>query len=170
MEEDVLFKIGEYVLYKGTGVCRFEDITEREFGQKVRKYYVLKPLEEARSTIYVPADSEKSLAKIRKILSEDEIKAIINEMPKESVDWIEDANERKSRFRDAINSGEPRRLIRTVKSLYSRRQELLKRGKKLNMADAQFMKEAQRLLYDEFAMGLHMKPDEVDSFIAEQLK
>ena len=31
----MLFKIGEYVLYKGTGVCRFEDITEREFGQKV---------------------------------------------------------------------------------------------------------------------------------------
>jgi CarD family transcriptional regulator len=166
-----MFKIGECILYKGTGVCRIEGITEREFGENIREYYVLKPLEKKGATIYVPADSEKSLAKMREVLSADEIKELIDDMRvDEDISWIDDANLRKNLFRDAINSGEPRRLIRTVKTLRSRKRSLLQRGKKLNMTDTQFMKDAERLLYDEFAMGLNIKPDEVNSFIIEQMK
>ncbi|KIR02266.1 hypothetical protein P261_01081 [Lachnospiraceae bacterium TWA4] len=160
-----MFKIGEFILYKGTGVCKIEDMTEREFGQEVKILCIKTQLIKKKSTIYIPTDSKKLVGKMRNILSEDEIHTILREMSVDDGQWIDDAHERKNVFREAINSGEPRLLIRTVRTLYSRKQELLLKGKKLNLSDKQFMQEAEQMVCDEFAMVLHKKPSEVRSYI-----
>ena len=38
-----MFQIGETVFYSGSGICRIDSITSREFGDEMRDYYVLIP-------------------------------------------------------------------------------------------------------------------------------
>ena len=41
--------------------------------------------------------------------------------------------------------------------------------KKLNKADKEIIKEAERLLHEEFAIILNISPNEVNSYIASQI-
>ena len=43
-------------------------------------------------------------------------------------------------------------------------------GKHLRAADERFFKEAERMLYDEFALVLGMEPEEVLPFILERIQ
>jgi CarD family transcriptional regulator len=49
-------------------------------------------------------------------------------------------------------------------------QELKEKGKKLRVSDERFLKDAEKVLYDEFAHVLDIKREEVLPFIFEQIE
>ena len=58
-----------------------------------------------------------------------------------------------------------------IKALYSRQQKLLQNGKKkLHVSDERFLKEAERMLHEEFAHVLNIQRDQVLPFILEQIQ
>ena len=61
-------------------------------------------------------------------------------------------------------------MVRMIKALYLHQREQQAKGRKLHMADDRFFKEAERMLYEEFALVLQMKKEEVLPFILEQLQ
>ena len=57
-----------------------------------------------------------------------------------------------------------------IKTLYTRQQALLQNGKKkLRATDERFLKEAERVLHEEFAHVLNIQRDQVLPFILEQI-
>lgn len=164
-----MFNIGDTVLYGATGVCRVDGITEREIGGSVKKYFVLKPLAQDKCTVFVPADNEVLLSKVRKILSKDEILSVIDSLPEKEDIWVENENERRVRFSNIIHSGDRAELMLLIRTLYNKRLARRSEGKRLHIADERFLNEAERLLHDEFSAVLGVKPEEVVDFIIERI-
>lgn len=163
-----MYEIGDTVLYDTQGVCRIAQITEKDFNGKRLSYYVLKPVYDEKSTVFVPVDNESLTQRMRRILSEEEIHALIRSMPQEDAHWIEDENERKQAYKEVLAQGDRVKLIQTIKALYLHREKLRTQGKKLHVADERFFKEAEKLLYDEFAHVLHIAREEILPYILAQ--
>ena len=54
--------------------------------------------------------------------------------------------------------------------MYFKQQELTAAGKKLHAADERIMKEAEKLLYDEFSVVFDIRPEEVLPLIMKRLE
>lgn len=164
-----MYQVGDTVLYGTDGVCVIADISSKDFGGEKREYYVLKPVHQDGSTFYLPTCSPAAKDKLRKVLSADQIYELIRIMPDEGLIWIEDENERKLKYKEIIQSGDRLELIKLIKTLYFHREDLKEAGKKFHICDERFMKEAEKLLYDEFAHVLNIRPEQVLPFIMEQI-
>lgn len=164
-----MFNIDDTILYGSHGICKIGDITKQKFGSETNDYYILHPVHNPSATIYVPVNNQKLTDKMRRILSEEEIYELIKAMPDTNSEWIENKNERNERFRSIISSGDRREIIKLIKVIYNHREELKATGKKLHAADEQFFKEAEKVIYDEFAMVLNIRYDQVLPFIVNQI-
>ena len=107
---------------------------------------------------------------MRRILSKEEIYDIIQAMPGEESMWIEDENERKEKYKEILHRGDRMELVRIIKALYNHQQAQRSKGKHLHTADEHFFKEAEKMLYDEFALVLNIRPDQVVPFILQQVE
>ena len=164
-----MFHINDAVIYGGEGVCVISDIAEKEFAGKNAVYYILKPVYKETATVFVPIENEKLLAKMRPVLSKEEILEIIRSMPQEKTGWIEDEGERKLQYKAVLSGGSRRELICLIRTLYQRRQEQLAQKRKPHAADEFFLKEAEHILHDEFAYVLGLSQDQVLPFILKEL-
>ncbi len=165
-----MLKVGERVLYGAAGACTITEICKRQFGDAgEREYYVLVPIHDGRSTLYVPVDNEALRAKMKKLLSAEEIEALIDSMPQEEPAWIEDEKQRQEQFKATLKNGDRREIMGMTKALYNHRKYMMSMGRKLHSCDEKVFREAEKLLCDEFAVVLGMKPAEVMPFIVRRL-
>lgn len=165
-----MYAVNDMVLYGRNGACKIVDITRREVAGSSIEYYVLQPVYNHTSTIFVPTGNQALTGKMQQVLSADEIHEIIRSLPDEESLWIADDEERRVRYNEILSAGNRRDVIRMIKALYLHREELKERGKHLHLADERFLKDAERLLYDEFALVLHIQPDQVLPFILQQIE
>lgn len=167
-----MFSVGDTVIY-GNTVCRITGTKDMKCEQKVRKYYVLTPIYERHerdSTYYLPIGSKKVERKMIPTLSADEIRALIKDMPNEDTIWIENKNERAAQYKQILAGEDRRALVKLIKTLHLQQRELKAAGRKLNVADAQFLRYAEKALYDEFALVLNIEREEILPYIAGQME
>ena len=162
-----MYKVNDTVLYGNEGICQIENIIEKKLTNQSIEYYVLKPVYKDNATVYVPTQNQDLVKKMKKLLSYDEIMDLIQNMPDCPVDWIENDNQRKEKYRVIIRSGDHKQLIQMVKTLYHHKKSLEKTGKKFHVSDEKFMKEAENILYEEFAYVLNIKKEDVIPFICQ---
>jgi len=165
-----MFKENDTVLYGVEGVCIVTEITERQFRDQVMKYYVLKPVYREGSTVFVPINNEALVSKMKRILSVEEIHQLIRNMPNEELIWIDNDNQRKEKYKEILRSGNRKDIIQLIRTIYLKQEELKKIGKKIHAADDGIFKEAEKILYEEFAYVLNIKKDEVVPFIFHQVE
>jgi CarD family transcriptional regulator len=165
-----MFSIGDSFIYSGHGILELTDIRKMNGDNETRMYYVLKPVLGNSFTLYVPVGDENLEAKMKQLLSADEVYKFIGEMPGKDSVWIEDENERRQFFKEVLSNGDRDSLIRLIKSVFLRKGELNAAGRKLHTADEQFMKDAEKILYDEIAYVLGIKRENVLPFILSQLE
>lgn len=115
-------------------------------------------------------NNENLVSKMRQILSGEEIKKLIREMPGEIFFWIEEEAARKERYQQILSDGDRTELVRMIKALYFHQQEQQKNGRRLHITDERFMKEAEKMLYEEFAYVLNIRKDQVLPFILNQVQ
>ena len=161
------YQIGDVVVFGAEGLCRIEDITEKKFGKEIIQYYVLKQLMRGNSVNYVPVNNEKSVSKMRPVLTEEEITQFIRQMPPQEVPWIENNRERQQAFKEIILYGDSRDLIRLVRNLHLRREEQVAKGKKLYAADERIFKDAENIVFEEISYALNIPRDRVLDYITE---
>jgi CarD family transcriptional regulator len=161
--------IRDMVLYGAHGVCEVLGVEEKVVNGRQQDYYVLRPVYDNKTTIFLPVNNEKSAKKMRRVLSPNEIYSLIRTMPNENSIWIDNETERKSRYKAILAEGDRAALVRVIKALYFHRQEKMAAGKKMHVSDVQFMRDAEKLLYEEFAHVLNIKREQVLPFIAEQI-
>ena len=133
-------------------------------------YYILKPVYSEGSTVFVPVNNEELTSKMKKILSLDEVKALIQTMPEMELIWIDNDNRRKEKYKEIIKNGNRNELISLIKTLYKHRESLGENGKKFHATDEKFLQDAEKILYDEFKYVLNIKEEEVVPFIIEQIE
>ncbi len=165
-----MFSVNEYVIYGIYGVCKITGIIEREICGRRGSFYVLKPVFEDKATVYIPVSNAELTSKMRRILSSEEIYALIRSISDTQAVWIENEQERKKEYARILSGGDRRELILMIKAIYIHRGKLLEQKKKLHICDENFMKEAEKVLYEEFAHVLNIKRSQVVPFIAQQIE
>ncbi len=165
-----MIKKNDTLLYGVHGVCKVTDTVTKMVGGAEREYYVLKPVFDRGTVLYVPTRNEKLTAKLKRILSAEEIYAMIRSMPEEELLWVESENDRKRIYQEALVSGEREQLVRLIKTLHVRREKRTEQKKALLLSDERFMKEAERILYEEFAYVLKIDREQVLPLIMEEIQ
>lgn len=163
------YSIGEKIIYSQSGVCQVEDITVGEFYGEKTEYYVLRPVYDSGSLVYVPTDNEQLTSRIRGAMTRDEVGSLIEYMPSAENIWIYNDNKRKEEYSAILLENKPRRLTEMISTLRSRREEQRLKKKRLHIADEHFLERAQRILGDEISFVLGLDRGEVDSYITSRL-
>lgn len=164
-----MFEIGDYIIYGNHGVCKVIDIGGLDIAgfDKNKKCYTLQPVFSKASTLYTPVDNDKVL--IRKVISNDEAKELINHIPKVPLLWIENDKQREETYKDTLRKHDCMEWVKIIKTLYVRKQERLTEGKKLTFTDEKYLSIAKEYLYGELAIALDRDKDEIEELIVDRL-
>ena len=155
-----MFSVNDKIHYGSSGVCVIQEIATMRFGRTRERYYVLKPVYQKSSVIY----------KMRPLLSQDEVDALIASIPTVETAWIDDPQARKASFDELLRSHSCAGLLVIIKTLSAQKELRQARGKSLHVSDDTYLREAQRLLYDEFADALGILPSQVKDYIQDKLQ
>ncbi len=164
-----MLEAGQLVLYGIHGVCRITGTQMQKVDRKMVEYYVLSPVGQATSCFYVPVNNEAAVAKLRPLLTADELKALLACEEVKQDCWIAEENQRRLRYKEWISSGDRVALIRIVRTLNRHRQQQLKEGKKFHVSDESFLRDALKLLSAEISMVLDIPADKVGEYLTENL-
>ena len=165
-----MFKKNDTVLYSSEGVCVVNDLTQRQFKDRIMQYYVLKPVYKEGATVFVPVENKDLVAKMKRILSVEDIHQLIEDMPNQTIEWIYNDNLRKDKYREILRNGSRKQLIQLIRTIYLKQEELKKIGKKIHATDDNIFKEAEKILYEEFAYVLNIHKEAVVPFIFHQIE
>lgn len=160
-----MFRMGDVVLYGIQGICKISGIEVKQIGKTALDYYVLNPVFNESTALFVPVDNEKLTTKMQNILGIKEVKQLIEKAQQISVLEICDEATKRERYREILSSGNREELISLIKTIRLEREKRSKLNKKLNMSDEQTLYKAERLLFNEIAYVLEIEPQEVQKMI-----
>lgn len=164
------FTAGSLLIYGSRGVCKIEEIRKERFVESEREYYVLRPMDDPKSEIYIPVDSDRMEKQARKILSPEEMTELIRSMPQNRMPWISDSRARNVRLHEILESGDRRAIAGAVAALWLHKQELSEQGKKPNTSDEAMFSRMERLLHEEFALVLGIPTDQVQTWLSQKIE
>jgi len=164
------FKVGDNIVYAGSGVCQIDAIKDISFfREKPQKYYVLKPLFVRQSQVlYVPFDNKAQVDRIQPVLSKKEAMALIEKIPYNNLEWIDDRNDRKDAFADIIVNGSREDIMSMIHLIKCHAQKLSEEGKHLNAQDERALNDAKVRMNNEIALALDIQPENVVQLINEK--
>lgn len=155
-----MFSKGDLVLYGVYGVCEIGDISTVDIPgiDKERLFYFLYP-KDSKAKIYIPVDGNTS--KMKKLLSKEEAQELLKSIPDMEPLKIRDKRKPEDSYKEAVNTGDRRELIKLIKCIYFRNKERQEKGKKNTAIDERYMKVAEDLLYQELGSVLEIPKDRV---------
>ena len=158
----------DFVHYGAYGVCRVEDLRPMRFGpgEPLREYYVLRSVDQNGADIYVPADNPALTARMRPVLSQEEIDRLLASCREECLPWSEDRTQRLDTFRGILRRGDERELLLLARCLYQKSRET---AKGLSSTDAQILKKAESMIAQAFSFSLHIGTQQVGGYIRRKL-
>lgn len=159
------FKVNDIVVYGTTGVCRVDGVSDMKLGRETKQYYVLTPVAQGSSTVYVPTDNSLLLGRVRKVLTKPQIDEVIASLPDGAEIWSDNSAERMRLYADVLKSGDRGQILLAIRTLVLRRRDLSQKGKKLHITDERALRDAQRFLFDEFSYVLGIDADKVEDYI-----
>lgn len=107
---------------------------------------------------------------MRQILSPEEIYQLIREIPNQETKWIEDDRQRSDTWKQVLSTGDRKKLVKMIKTLYEKKQEIEAAGRKFHASDENALRQAEQTIHDEFALVLDIQRDQVAPFIARQIE
>lgn len=161
------YKKGDYVRYSTNGVCVIADIEAMVSADRrsIKNYYVLRPVADSGTKVFVPLDNPTLLGRMRAILTREEVDRAISESSRNPLEWIADRNRRAEQFREIIKAAEPLPLLQLCCCIHNRRRHLSAEGKRLSGSDEAVLKQAEKLVENEFAFSLDIPRTEVAAYI-----
>lgn len=157
----------EFVFYRNMGVCELVDIeTKCLEGDKSVLYYKLKPLADQKSIFYVPVSISDD--KLRPVLSKDEVNQIIDSMQQSDDDtfhWSDNRRVRKEMFAKVLKSDDYREGLQMITGLYFTKRSLEKQGKRFSSMNESAIRNAQRLMLEEFGFVLDMNEEDLRRYL-----
>ncbi len=159
-----------FVVYGKMGVCRVMDRQTMTFGAAGSgEYYVLCPVSDSRSSVYVPCDNPELTGRLRPLLTARQIEDVLSGVSTEQQEWIDDRNTRQSVFRGILSAGDRQKQMRLIRCIYQKKQEKLAAGKRLSTMDETILQDAVRLVEEEFSLALDIPMSKVADYIQQRL-
>lgn len=162
-----MFAIGEYVACRNKGVCVVEDISTLNISgiDKNRQYYILKPVYQTSSTVYLPIDASET--SVRAVLKEAEAKALLEEIPYIPTLTIVNEKQSEQTYKECMKTGDCKEWVKVIKTIYSRNSSRLKAGKKRAAVDEKYSHIVEDSLFGELAVALNIPKTEVEEYIVK---
>lgn len=164
-----MFQVGQNVAYGIHGVCKIIGTELRRVDRKDVEYFILEPVLQPVSCYYIPTQNPKALAKLRALISKDELDQLLSSGAEPEYRWNPDENQRKQQYRDMITNAGCAELIDVLHVLYHHKQEQLSAGKKFHLCDENFLRDAERLVAGELAVVLGMAPGDVPEYLRSNI-
>ena len=164
-----MYQMGEYVVYGIHGVCSVAGLEKQLVNRKRTEYLVLEPLNRGESKYYVPTGNAVAMAKVRPVLTAEEMRALLASAEVQEGHWIADENQRKQYYRELTGTGDRVSVLKMVSALYRYRTEQTAAGRKFHLSDDNFLRDAEKLLVSEIALVLEMTPEEARDYLRQQL-
>lgn len=163
-----MYSVGDIIIYGGEGVCKVERIEKMNIkGLKNDKlYYYLTPLYH-NGTIYAPTDSP---VRMRSVISKDEAEKLIERIPEIPAETFPNMNVRllSEHYQSIIKSYECEDLVRVIKTIETKKNSLLQKGKRLGTVEERFLNRAEDILWGELSVSLGIDKNDVDNYIRER--
>ncbi|MCR5295693.1 MAG: CarD family transcriptional regulator [Lachnospiraceae bacterium] len=162
-------EINDAVVHVPEGVCTVTSIIERDLASLgVRRYYVLVPVYDRRSKIFVPIEGDAQ--KVRELPDREEVLSLIDGIPESESVWVDNDKARLESFSSILSRCDHKEMMSLVHTLKDKQSEKKRTGKKFHSADERIFREAERILFGEFGYVLGIAPGEVGDFIKNRLE
>ena len=147
-----MYSAGDIIIYGTKGVCRVESVGHLSVSDDLtadKLYYTLSPLfGKEGEKIYSPVDTNVF---IRNLIS-----------PSEVEDCIEIVSHKKTEGLNCRNKRELAEKYKAIiKSLNGKFEDAKENHKKFSQMDMDFLRNAENIVYGEFAVVLHISKEEV---------
>src|SRR5690625_2306575 len=101
-----MYQVADLIIYSTHGLCKIEDILEKNISGVSRTYYVMHPIEDAKLTISIPkAIGEKNM---HSLMDKQEARIILHSFRSSGIPWVEDARDRHKKYSGIVKAGERR--------------------------------------------------------------
>ena len=160
-----MFKIGDTVVYGAQGICKIDSVETKLIGRQKQDYYVLKPIFNQNTSVFVPVDNEALTAKMLSALTKAQINGLAKKVTDIEVIKASDENQKRELYKSILSSSNRERLVSLIKTIRFERDTRREAGKKLNISDEQTLRKAESLLYNEIAFVFSVEPDEAKNII-----
>lgn len=165
-----MYQVGDQVVYGMHGVCSVVEEEKRVVDRKAVTYLVLEPVGQSGSKFLVPTHNAAAMAKVRHMLTKEELDAMLCSDVVRNDGWIRDENLRKQTYRELIGSGDRVRLAQMVRTLYCHKSAQAEAGRKVHLCDDNFLRDAEKLLASEISVVLGMDADQAKQYLRSKLK
>ena len=163
-----MFNIGDHVSYRTEGICVVTDIRTESFGNmRDEEYYILAPVKEPNSVLYIPVNNELLVSKMLPLLSPEQICDLAKELRDKRIEWKNESRVRNHMLRDIVNMGDRVSLILLVNTISEKKAELLAEGRKLTGGDEGMLKRAKKMLLDEFSFNSDIQDEDTLMLVLE---
>ncbi len=160
-----MFKIGDVVVYGAQGVCKIDCVQSKQIGRQSAEYYVLKPLFNENTAVFVPVDNEALVAKMQNVLTDVQIKELIAKAPDIDIIKTSDENKKREIYKSILSGNDREKLVSLIKTIRFERDTRRQNNKKLNINDEQTLHKAELLLFNEFAFVLEKTHEEIRDMV-----
>ena len=161
--------IGDCIHYGGHGVCRICGRETKSLGHTSRDYYLLQPVGDSKTTLYLPVDAQPERVRLRHVLTAREIFHLVEQEQENPPSWISDSRQRRQVCGETIRSGDAGALIHLVKNIHAHEAQMPS-GKYLPLSDQEMLQSAENQLYNEFQFVLNIAREQVLPFILGQCR
>ena len=148
------YNIGDYVMHESAGVCKVAAVVELALQGKgsEKLYYQLLPVYHTDGQIITPVEDRNH--RIRPVKSPEEMKSIMDHVG--DLDVVQERNERQrqEKLKEKMAEFEPSSLAGVVKTVYLRKKNRLKAGKKSMSVDDRILQQAGERLFEEMAFSM----------------
>lgn len=165
-----MFQVGDRVVYGIHGVCDVKDLEEKTVDRKKVSYLVLEPLGQLGSRYLVPIHNAAAMAKLRKMLTKEEMEELLSSPEVRQDCWIRDESQRKQTYRELIGSGDRQKLMAMIHALYLHKKQQAELGRKVHLCDDNFLRDAEKLLCSEVAIVMGLEADQARQFVRSKLQ
>lgn len=163
------FEIGQKLVYGIHGVCSLTGIQNRRVDGKTMEYYELSSVERPDSRFYIPTRNPAAVAKLHPLITRQELDDLLASVKNEGDGWIPDENQRKNRYRELVGSFDRKAMICMVSALISQQKARASAGKKLHMCDENFLRDARKLIVEEFSLVLGLPKEQIGEYIQKSI-
>lgn len=156
-----MYKIGTLLLYDRRGVCRVESVGPAPIREARGSYYKLRALfSGSGEVIYTPVEGP---APMRPLIGGAEAEAYLEDFSRLEPDTAPGGKpaDLSAHCRGLLASRQVEDCLLLIKELYLRQQELSRRKKRPGQADVLYLKLAEKLICEEFAVALDTTPERV---------
>ena len=152
-----MFSIGDYAVCPGHGVGQICDIEEREMGDQVKTFFIIKILANG-MTVMVPTDSETG---IRVLVGEPDVNQVYtiledHDIKVDNSTW----NRRYREYSAKIKTGSVVEISEVLRQLF-----LLKEKKSLSFGEKKMLDQCRELLAQEFSLTNQIDKNSVNEKI-----